>query len=96
VAGSDRVQVDDIYRAILAHIADNPDAQDTFEGVIRWWLLDQTIRFEIDKVSTSLAQLVARGLIIEHSQFDGTIAYKVNKEKLEEIRALVHQSRFQS
>ena len=43
---------------ILAYLMDNPDAGDTFEGIVEWWLLHQRIKFETETVSEAVAKII--------------------------------------
>jgi len=38
---------EDISLKILAYLLNNPNAQDTLEGISEWWLLDQDIKNEL-------------------------------------------------
>ena len=71
---------------ILAYLAGHPDAQDTFEGITDWWLLERRIELQKDLVKQALSQLTRNGLILERKGRDTTIRYRVNKSKLGEIR----------
>jgi hypothetical protein len=66
---------------ILAYLADNPDAGDTLDGIVEWWMLTQTIKFETHTVSQAVAKLVADGLIIE-KRINSRIIYKVNRKEI--------------
>jgi hypothetical protein len=37
----------EVSHYILDYLSDNPDAGDTFEGIVEWWLLTQSIKFEM-------------------------------------------------
>jgi hypothetical protein len=52
-----------IYYAILSYLSDHPQAQDTMEGIVEWWLLEQRIKRATTQVKSTLAQLVAEGLV---------------------------------
>jgi hypothetical protein len=77
---------------ILAYLLDNPDAGDTFDGIVEWWLLHQRIRFETRTVSEAVAKLVADGLIVEQKGPDSRTIYRANKngayiqDKLNQLR----------
>jgi hypothetical protein len=60
--------------AIRRYCAQHPNAADTVEGVRRWWLADLLCSRE--EVERALAELVARGEVIERSLADGTILYR--------------------
>lgn len=76
---------------ILAYLVKHPDAQDTLEGIMEWWLLEQQIEREVAKVKEALAELVAEGLILERKGRDSRSSYKINRHRLGEIRALLKE-----
>lgn len=82
----DQKEQRDISYYILAYLSDNPDAGDTFDGIVEWWLLDQRIKFETRNVSEAVARLVSEGLIVEHEASDSRIIYKVNRTREQAIR----------
>ena len=49
---------------ILAYLVDHPKAQDTLEGIVEWWLLEQKITYETARVKEALSELVNRGMIL--------------------------------
>ncbi len=75
---------------ILAYLVDHPNAQDTLEGIVEWWLLERAIKFQEAQVKKSLADLVAKGLVIEHKRMDSQTNYRINEVKFEEIKKLVN------
>ena len=48
---------------------------------MQWWLLDQEIRFELDRVQEALRRLVRNRLVLEHRQIDGRILYQLNRNR---------------
>lgn len=74
---------------ILSYLHANPDAQDTLEGIVEWWLLDQKIRQQTECVKTALAHLTTRGLIVARMGTDSRVHYGINRSKLEEIESLL-------
>lgn len=89
----------EVCHYILAYLADNPDAGDTFEGIMEWWLLTQSIKFETRTVSKAVASLVAEGLIVEQEGLDSRSIYRIKQteenrqrisNRLREIRSLLH------
>lgn len=77
---------------VLAYLVEHPDAQDTLEGIMEWWWLEQQIKRWVAQVRTALAELVARGLVLEREGGDGQIHYRVNRQRLDEIRALLAET----
>lgn len=78
-----------IVNEILAYLSEHPDAQDTLEGIVRWWLLEQEIKRETDKVKEALNELVNRGLVIERKGSNTQVRYLINRDKLKEIQELL-------
>ncbi len=74
---------------ILAYLSDNPDAGDTFDGIVEWWLLDQRIKFETRNVSEAVSRLVSEGLIVEQEQADSRVVYRVNRTREKAIRTIL-------
>src|SRR5215207_2610980 len=66
-------------RYILRYLIDHPDAGDTLDGIVEWWLLHQKIRFETRTVSRAVTELVAQDLIVEQKGADGRIIYRSNR-----------------
>jgi hypothetical protein len=78
-----------IGNEILAYLVDHPNARDTLEGIVEWWLLEQQIKFQTARVKDALSDLVARGLILVHKGLDSQTHYRINQKKYEEIKKLV-------
>lgn len=66
-------------RYILRYLVEHPDAGDTLDGIVGWWLLNQKIRFETRIVSRAVAELVAQHLILEQKCADGHVIYRANR-----------------
>ena len=77
---------------ILAYLLENPDAGDTLDGIVEWWLLNQRIGFEIQTVSQAVAKLVADGLIVEQKVADPRVIYRANRTS-ENLRAILNEMR---
>jgi hypothetical protein len=80
-----------IGNEILAYLVDHPDARDTLEGIVEWWLLERQIKFQTARVKKALSELVVKGLILEHKGFDSQTHYRINQRKYEEIQELFKQ-----
>ena len=83
--------ISQIAAAILAYLAEHPKAQDTLEGIVEWWLLEQEIKRRTVMVQDALAELVAKGLVVERKGRDGRMHYRLNRQKRQEIAALLKQ-----
>lgn len=76
---------------ILAYLAEHPDAQDTLEGIVEWWILERRIKTEAAKVKKALAQLVDEGLIVESKGRDSRPHYRINRRKHNQIELALKQ-----
>lgn len=76
---------------ILAYLVDHPNAQDTVEGIVEWWLLERAIKFQKTHIVRAIAELVSQGLVIEALGGDSQTHYRINQNKFEEIQKLIQQ-----
>jgi Tfp pilus assembly ATPase PilU len=76
---------------ILAYLAEHEDAQDTLEGIVEWWLLEQRIRSRTAEVEKALDNLIAQRLILARQGRDARTHYGINPQKDREIRGLLDQ-----
>jgi len=79
----------EIERDILAYLTRNPSAEDTVEGIVEWWLLDQRIRNESKRAKEALSDLVGKGLVLVRTGADTRSRYRVNRERLKEIKKML-------
>jgi hypothetical protein len=75
-----------IAQDILAYLSAHEAAQDTLDGIVEWWLLEQTIQRETRQVKKVLDELVARKLISSRTTSDSKTHYRINRRKVKEIR----------
>jgi predicted transcriptional regulator len=79
-----------IAHEILAYLFAHPDAKDTLEGVMEWWLLEQKIKDGITLVKEALEELVEKGLVIEQKAEDTSMTrYQIDRSKREEIKRML-------
>jgi hypothetical protein len=76
---------------ILAYLAKHPDSGDTLEGIAQWWLLERKIKHQVGNIKEALAELVAKGLVLEYRGKNSQTHYRTNQRKHEEIQALLKQ-----
>lgn len=74
---------------ILAYLVEYPQAQDTLEGIIEWWLLERRIKYETALVKKALAELIADGVLLEAKGPDSRIHYRINRSRYQKIRKLL-------
>lgn len=76
---------------ILEYLIDNPNAQDTLEGIAEWWLLERTIRQQTLAVEEALSMLVAERLVLARKGIDSRTHYKLNSRRRRKIRLLLQR-----
>jgi hypothetical protein len=72
-------------------LTEHPDASDTFEGIVQWWLLERRIERRMIETKKGLRMLVAKGLVLAIHAADSQTRYRLNPNKQKEIHALVKQ-----
>ena len=81
----------EITRKILTYLVDHPDAQDTLDGIVHWWLSEQEIKHEIGEVSEIVSELVKNELLLAHKSMNSRVHYRINKTKYKEVQDLVKE-----
>jgi hypothetical protein len=81
-----------IARHVLAYLSTYQDAQDTLEGVVEWWLLEQKISHHVAEVKEALEELVTQELIVARQGKDARIHYQINRRKADAIASLLKQN----
>lgn len=64
---------------ILDYLARHPEARDTIDGILSWWVLEACIRKWAPKISNTVALLVERGLLEESQSADGRRYYRAGR-----------------
>jgi hypothetical protein len=65
---------------ILDYLARHPDAQDTVDGILHWWVLDACIRKWAPKITETVALLVEEGFLETKAADDGHVLYRVSPQ----------------
>ena len=68
-----------IRREILAYLARHPQAQDTIEGIVEWWLLEQRIVDTTREVEKVLDELAAENVVARRQERDGKVYYHLKQ-----------------
>lgn len=77
-------------REILSYLLDHPDAQDTLEGIVQWWMLERSIQFHTAQIREALEELVASGLLVQDKSKK---LYQMNRKRHKEIQQLVQNDK---
>jgi hypothetical protein len=67
---------------ILDYLARHPEAQDTLDGIVQWWVLDSCVKRWAPKIAKTVAKLVVQGFLEEKPSADGKIFYRVSRRYL--------------
>jgi hypothetical protein len=70
-----------LSQRILSYLAKHPEAGDTLEGIVTWWLEQETIDQIVDEVADTLNDLEHKGTIHAHRTQSGEIIYKIKKNE---------------
>ena len=83
-----------LIRQILIYLVNHPEAKDTIEGIIKWWVKEwwdsQSIKKEL--VHEALNSLVSLGMLSTRETSPTQKIYGLNKEKLREIESFIGES----
>ena len=76
---------------ILHYLTEHPDAKDTIQGMLRWWLPKKRVERRKEEVRAAVDDLVARGWMTKRQITPSRSIYGMNKEKQEEIKAFLRE-----
>lgn len=74
-----------VARRVLEYLAERPDAQDTLEGIVEWWLVKQRIAEQTAAVREALEELVSEGLLVSRADSSARTFYSLNRLRAEDI-----------
>ena len=81
---------------VLTYMVEHKDAQDTLEGIVEWWLMQQEIEHQLTEIQELLNELVDKDFVIRQKGLDSRFHYRVNRNRETEILALLAQSDLQN
>ena len=82
-----------IASRILGYLEQSPRAEDTYKGILEWWLLQQMIELDEKDVKQALRELVSRGLLVETEGLDRQVFYHLNPNRIEAATDIQHPSK---
>lgn len=82
----------EISNAILHYLLKHPQAQDTLEGIIHWWILEERIYQRTLEISEVLKSLVEKGFLIEKKISKSDVLYSLNIKKKSLIETIVRKN----
>ena len=82
----------DLAKQVLAYFVHNPNAADSVEGIARWRIMDEKIRFTVQETFAVLRWLVAEGYLDEVPTRGAGRIFRLNSERIDDARELVNGS----
>jgi len=79
-----------VIRAILRYWVKNPDAKDTADGILKWWLPGDRAGSGKEEVQKALDALICKGWLIKRETTPNRIIYGLHKERVEEIKKFLN------
>ena len=78
-----------VIRDILHYLLEHPDAKDTRDGILRWWIPQRASEPDISAVQGALDDLVSKGWMSKRETMPDRVIYSMNKDHLEDIQASI-------
>jgi hypothetical protein len=78
---------------ILTYLAQTPDAQDTFDGILQWWAVERSRPRNPREVRAAVDELVSAGFLVATRGRDQQERYRMNAARRADARALVDAHR---
>jgi hypothetical protein len=76
--GGDENGRQEVEQTVLAYLHRHPNAADTLEGIVSWWLPQQRYEIEHERVRRALDHLFANGELSSYHLPDGAVLYALN------------------
>lgn len=71
---------------ILDYLRRNPEAQDTLEGIVQWWLPERYSTIRMATIRAALQELIDAALVSQHRGKDAQISYRITSLAVEGVR----------
>ena len=62
-----------VARELAGYLAEHPDAADSLEGILRWWLPRLRLQEATKRIEDALDELIKEGIVERHTLPDRTI-----------------------
>ena len=79
-------KIDKVILGILHYCVHYPDAKDTPEGILKWWLAEGQGEWGKEDVQKALDLLTAKGWLTTRATAPAKGIYGLNRDHLEEIK----------
>src|SRR5262249_27359450 len=78
---------EEVVRGILQYLVEHPDAKDTIEGILKWWLDGRV--WKRGKVQRALNLLISKEWLTKRETVPSKEIYGINKDRHQEIRSFL-------
>jgi hypothetical protein len=68
----------EVASAVLSYLQRHPNAADTLDGIVSWWLPQQRYETERQHIKRTLGEMVERGELRRDRLPDGAVLYALN------------------
>jgi hypothetical protein len=82
------VRKSQLLQDLVAYLTAHPQAQDTLEGIVAWWVPEQELQRQTAAVKAALTELVAKGVVLERRGRDARLHYRLNPERAADLARL--------
>jgi hypothetical protein len=80
-----------VIREILRYCIKHPDAKDTIDGILKWWLPGGNAEWGKEEVQRALDFLTAKGWLTKRETTPAKDLYGINRDQLDEIKIFLSQ-----
>ena len=78
-----------LFQQILNYLIEHPDAKDTVEGILKWWLPGRKIEWGNEQVQEALDFLVAEGWLVKRILPSSQELFSLNRKGKKEIEVFL-------
>jgi hypothetical protein len=87
-------RLEKVIRGILHYCVRYPDAKDTPEGILKWWLAEGRGEWGKEDIQKALDMLTSKGWLLKRKTRQSEEIYGLNKEHLQEITDFMMQAKW--
>lgn len=80
-------------REILEYLTEHPDAGDTADGILQWWMMERQVMAGKSTIQAAIDLLIKRNWILAALAQDSRRHYRLNHEKASEIRKFLRSKK---
>jgi hypothetical protein len=81
----------ELVRFILQYLLKNPDAGDTIEGIMNWWVRSEMFQLKSEQIIEAVNLLCAKGMLVKRKYGGDEKVYFFDKSKIQEARVLLEK-----